>query len=106
MGLPERLVENHWLFDISLWDSNRAKLFASSPHPGHILLFMLACCLVVIVVLGFGFYLWFFINSSEHSHVRLLNILNVYLSVGCTGAGIIAFSLMLTSGLGYQEVLS
>ena len=103
MLLLDRLVENHWLFNILLWDSNRAKLFISSPHPGHILLLMLAVCLLVIIVLGFGFYLWFFITSSEHSHVRLLNILNVYLSVGCIGLSILGFTVMLTSGLGYQD---
>ena len=103
MLFTERLEENHWLFNISLWDSNRAELFSSSPHPGHIPLFMLAVCLLVIVVLGFGFYLWFFITSSEHSHVRLLNILNVYLSGGCIGASILGFTVMITSGLGYQD---
>ena len=103
MLLTERLMENRWLFNISLWDSNRAKLFISSPHPGHLLLFLLAVCLLVIVVLGFGFYLWFYITSSEHSHVRLLNILNVYLSVGCIGLSILGFTVMLKSGLGYQD---
>ena len=103
MLLLDRLVETQWLFDISLWDSNRAKLFISSPDPGPIFLLMLAICLLAIVVLGFGFYIWFFISSSEHSHVRLLNILNLYLSVGCIGGGILAFSLMIISGLGYPD---
>ena len=42
-----RLVVDHWLSNISIWDSNRAQLFISSPNnPGHILLFMLAVCLL------------------------------------------------------------
>ena len=64
---------------------------------------MLAVCLLAIVVLGYGFYIWFFITSSEHSQVRLLNILNVYLSVGCISGSVTAFIKMLTSGLGYPD---
>ena len=103
MLLYDRLSENIQLFNVSLWDSNRAQLFISSPHPGHIFLFMLAVCLLAIVVLGFGFYLWFFItSSSEHTQVRLINILNVYLSVVCIGGGITTFIRMVNTGLGYH----
>ena len=105
MLLSDRLMENRWLFNISLWDSNRAELFISSPHPGPILLFILAVCLLVIAVLGFGFYIWFFITSSEHSHVRLLNILNVYLSVACIGCSILGFTVMLTSDMGTSDLI-
>ena len=101
MLLLNRLNENHQLFNITLWDSNRAHLFLSSPQPGPIILLMLAVCLLAIVVLGFGFYLWFFITSSEHSQVRLINILNVYLSVICIGGGVTTFTRMVNTGLGY-----
>ena len=103
MLLLNRLGENHQFFNITLWDSNRAQLFITSPHPGPIILLMLAVCLLAIVVLGFGFYIWFFFTSSEHSQVRLLNILNVYLSVGCISGSVTAFINMLTSGLGYPD---
>ena len=103
MSLLNRLNENHQLFNITLWDSNRAQLFITSPHPGPIILLMLAVCLLMIIVLGFGFYLWFFFTSSEHSQVRLLNMLNVYLSVGCICGSVTAFIKMLTSGLGYPD---
>ena len=103
MLLSDRLEEYHQLFDISLWDSNRDKVFNSSPNPGHIFLFMLAIFLLAIVVIGFGFYLWFFVTSSDHTEVRLLNILNAYLSVGCIGGSVTAFFTMLRSGLGYPE---
>ena len=101
MLLYDRLVDYDQLFNISLWESTRAKLLISSSNPGHIFLFMLAVCLMAIVVLGFGFYLWFFITSSEHSQVRLLNILNVYLSVIGIGGSVTALIIMLTSGQGY-----
>ena len=100
MLLYDRLVENNWLFNASLWDSNRSQLFISGPSPGHIFLLMLAFFLLAIVVLGFGFYLWFFITSNEHTQVRLLNILNVYFSVICIGGGITTFTRIVTSGLG------
>lgn len=103
MLLSDRLEEYHQLFDISLWDSNREKLFISSPNPGHIFLFMLAIFLLAIVVTGFGFYLWFFVTSSDHTEVRLLNILNAYLSVGCIGGSVTAFITLLRSGLGYPD---
>ena len=64
---------------------------------------MLAVCLLAIVVLGFGFYIWFFITSSEHSQVRLINILNAYHSVGFIGGSVIGFITMIASGLGYQN---
>ena len=102
MFLYDRLSENIQLFNVSLWDSNRAKLFISSTNPYNIFLLMLAVCLLAIVVLGFGFYLWFFITGSEHSQVRLINILNVYLSVVCIGGGITTFIRMVNTGLGYQ----
>ena len=102
MLLLNRLYENHQLFNISLWDVNRTKLFITSPHPVHIILFVFAVCLLAIVVLGFGFYIWFFITSSEHTQVRLINILNVYLSVVCIGGGITTFIRMVNTGLGYQ----
>ena len=103
MLLYHRLLENNQLFNVTLWDSNRAKLFLSSTNPGDMFLLMLAVCLLAIIVLGFGFYLWFFFTSSEHSQVRLLNILNVYLSVGCISGSVTAFIKMLTSGLGYPD---
>ena len=103
MFLYDRLSENIQLFNVSLWDSNRDKLFISSTNPYNIFLLMLAVCLLVIVVLGFGFYLWFFITGSEHSQVRLLNILNAYHSVGCIEGSVIAFITMIASGLGYQN---
>ena len=102
MLLYDRLVVSHWLSNNSIWDSTGAQLFNSSPNnPGQVLLFMLAVCLLAIVVLGFGFYLWFFFTSSEHSQVRLLNILNVYLSAICIGGGITCFIRTVTSGLGH-----
>ena len=103
MVFYHRLLENNQLFNVTIWDSNGAKLFFSSTDPGDIFLLMLAVCLLAIVVLGFGFYLWFFFTSSEHSQVRLLNILNVYLSVGCIGGSVVAFVKILVSGLGYPE---
>ena len=101
MLLYDRLVEYNQLFNISLWESNRAMLLISSSNPGHIFLLMMAVCLLGIIVLGYGFYIWFFITGSEHSQVRLLNILNVYLSVIGVGGSITAFIIMLTSGLGF-----
>ena len=103
MLLYDRLVDNNQLFNISLWDSERAKLFVSSPHPGDIILFMLSICLLAFVVLGFGLYIWFFITSSEHSQVRLLNILNVYFSAVCIGGGVNGFIILLSSYLGYYN---
>ena len=103
MLLYDRLVDNHQLFNFSLWDSERAKLFISSPNPGDIFLLMLAICLLAIVVLGFGLYIWFFITSSDHSQVRLLNILNAYFSVLCIGGGVNGFIILLTSYLGYYN---
>lgn len=78
-------------------------LSISSSNPGNIFVFILAVCLLAIVLLCFGFFIWFFVTSSEHSQVRLLNILNVYLSVGCIGGSIIIFIIMLASGLGYHD---
>ena len=103
MVLYDRLVEYHQLFNLSLWDSERAKLFISSPNAGDIFLFMLSICLLAIVVLGFGLYIWFFMTSSEHSQVRVLNILNVYFSAVCIGGGVNAFIIILTAGLGYYN---
>ena len=103
MLLYDRLVDNNQLFNISLWDSERAKLFVSNPHPGDIILFMLSICLLAFVVLGFGLYIWFFITSSEHSQVRLLNILNVYFSAVCIGGGVNGFIILLSSYLGYYN---
>ena len=103
MLLYHRLFENNQLFNVTFWDSNRAKLFLSSTNPSDMFLLMLAVCLLAVIVLGFGFYLWFFFNSSEHSQVRLLNILNVYLSIGCIGGSVVAFIKILASGLGYPE---
>ena len=103
MLLYNRLMENSQLFNISLWDSNRAKLFFSGTSPVDTFLLMLAVFLLSIIVLGFGFYLWFFFTSSENSRVRLLNILNVYLSVGCIGGSTVAFIRIVASGLGYPE---
>ena len=100
------MEEYHQLFNISLWDFNRDKLFSSSPNPGNIFLFMLAVCLLAIALFGFGFYIWFFITSSEHSQVRLLNILNVYLSVICIGGSVTTFGTMLASGLGYHDSIN
>ena len=90
------------LFNVSLWDFNREKLFIASPNPGNIFLFMLAFCLLTTALLGFGFYIWFFI-ISEQSQVRLLNILNVYFSLSCIGASVTIFGTMLASGLGYHD---
>ena len=103
MLLLNRLYENHQLFNISLWDTNRVQLFITSPHPVHIILFVFAVFLLTINVLGYGFYIWFFITSSEHTQVRLINILNVYLSVGCISGSVTAFTKMLSSGLGYPD---
>ena len=103
MFLYYRLFEKNQLFNVTLWYSNRAKLFFSSTNPGDMFLLMLAVCLLTVIVLGFGFYLWFFFTSSEHSQVRLLNILNVYLSIGCIGGSVVAFIKILASGLGYPE---
>lgn len=102
MLLLNRLYENHQLFNISLWDTNRVQLFITSPHPVHIILFVFAVFLLTINVLGYGFYIWFFITSSEHTQVRLINILNVYLSVVCIGGGITTFIRMVNTGLGYH----
>ena len=41
--------------------------------------------LLVISLVGFGFYLWFLYSSSDQTQRRLLNILNGYLSVACMG---------------------
>ena len=103
MLLFDRVKEYHQLFNFSLWDLNRDKLWSSSPNPGNIFLFMLAVCLLAIALLGFGFYIWFFITSSEQSHVRLLNILNVYFSMVCIGGSVTAFGNLLASGLGYND---
>lgn len=102
--LSEGVNEYHQLFNFSLWDSiDRDNLSSSSSNPGNILVLILAFCLLAIVLVCFGFFIWFFITSSEHSQVRLLNILNVYLSVGCIGGSIIIFVIMLASGLGYSD---
>ena len=101
--LFDGVEEYHQLFNFSLWDSNREMLFSSSPNPGDIFLFMLAILLLVIALLGFGFYIWFFFTSSEHSQVRLLNILHVYFSIGCIGGSVTTFGTMLASGLGYSD---
>ncbi len=103
MYLYHRLLEYNQLFNVTLWDSHRAKLFISSTNPSDIFLFIMAVFMLVIIVLGFGFYLWFFFTSSEHSQVRLLIILNVYLSIGCMEGSIVAFIKILASGLGYPE---
>ena len=103
MLLFDRVDEYHQLFNFSLWDSNRAKLFMSSPNPGNIYLFMLAVCLLAILLLGFGFYIWFFFTSTEHLQVRLLNVLHVYFSLGCIGGSVTAVVIMLSSGLGYSD---
>ena len=97
--LFDRVDEYHQLFNFSLWDFNSDKHFSSSPSYGNIFLFMLAVCLLAIAVLGFGFYIWFFITSSEHSQVRLLNILHVYFSLGCIRGSVTAFGTLLASGL-------
>ena len=99
MLLVNRLEKYHKLFNFSLWEN----VFCSSPNPGNIFLFMLAFCLLAISLFGFGFYIWFFVTSSEQSQVRLLNILNVYFSFGCIGASVTAFGTMLASGLGYHD---
>ena len=99
MYLYHRLLEYNQLFNVTLWDSHRAKLFISSTNPSDIFLFIMAVFMLVIIVLGFGFYLWFFFTSSEHSQVRLLIILNVYLSIGCMEGSIVAFIKILASGL-------
>ena len=101
MLLYDRLVDYDQLFNISLWEFTKAKLLISSSNPGHIFLLMLAVCLLAIIFLGYGFYIWFFITRSEHSQVRLLNILNVYLSVIGIGGSVTGYIIMLTSGLGF-----
>ena len=103
MLLYDRVDKCHQLFNISIWDINRDKLFIISANAGNIFLFILAVCLLAIVLLCFGFYIWFFVTSSENSQVRLLNILHVYLSVGCIEGSITTFIIMLASGLGYHD---
>ena len=103
MLLFDRVEKYHQLFNFSLWDFNRDNLFFTGPDTGDLFLFMLAVCLLAIVLLCFGFYIWFFVTSSEHSQVRLLNILHVYLSVGCIEGSITTFIIMLASGLGYHD---
>ena len=39
--------------------------------------------LVILSLLGFGFYIWHLKSSNEHTQTRLLNILNGYLSAVC-----------------------
>ena len=103
MLLFDRVEEYHELFNISLWDFNRENVLWSSPNSGNICLFMLAFCLLAIALFGYGFYIWFFVTSSEQSQVRLLNILNFYFSFGCIGASVTAFGTMLVTGLGYHD---
>ena len=106
----ENINTNFQLFNISLWHSfNRL-----SPDVGTfnnlgihpivtILLICLAFLFLTIVLSGFSFYLWFYMTSDDQSKCRLLNILNAYLALTCIGGSLMAFYIMMTSALGYED---
>ena len=51
--------------------------------------------MVMLALIGFGFYLWNLKSSDEHTQSRLLNILHGYLSVACLGCSPAVFNFML-----------
>ena len=74
--------------DFSLWESRIKAVNDFITHysfdtTGFVFISLLGFLLVISAMLGFGFYLWHLKNSNQHSQIRLLNILNGYLSAVC-----------------------
>ena len=76
---------------------------------GSSALFVFAAVLVIMALVGFSFYLWYMKSNNDHTHSRLLNILNGYLAFFCMSGSIAIFyslqlNLQLNHGVHQQEV--
>ena len=65
---------------------------------------LLAFCLLITVLLGFGFYLWVLRTSDNQTQSRLLNIFNGYLALACISFSLLVFTRIVSSE--YNFVLS
>ena len=84
-------------------------LYYSFDTTAFVLISLLGFLLVILALLGFGFYIWHFISSDEHTKSRLLNILNGYLSAVCMSFSPAVFNTILviqksTTKIYYKDV--
>ena len=110
----EAETQNLKMIDFSLWASrskavNDFIIYYSFDTTDFMFISLLGFLLVILAMLGFGFYIWHFISSDEHTQSRLLNILNGYLSAVCMSFSPAAFNTILviqksTTKIYYKDV--
>ena len=88
------------MIDFSLWESRSAEVnnsirYYSFDITDFVIVSVIGFALVMLSLLGFGFYLWYLKTSNEHTQSRLLNILYGYLSAFCMTFSPAVFSLIL-----------
>ena len=86
--LRRRVVTWMKMIDFSIWESrslavNNFIRHCSFDITDFVIISVIGFVLVILSLLGFGFFLWYLKTSNEHTQRRLLNILNGYLSAVC-----------------------
>ena len=99
------------MIDFSLWESRNKAVNAfisyySFDITDFVFISVFGFFLVILSLLGFGFYLWYLKTGNEHTQSRILNILYGYLSALCMTFSPAVFILILQQQIDNTKIYS